>query len=771
MKSELKLKNKTNNLGNDRKKNYTKSNIKKHQKKATKSRSKILMLSTYPPRECGIATYTQDLKKALTNTFQESLDIKICAIETDLDRHSYDYAEVELVLNIDNVESFVSVARDINSDENLDLIMVQHEFGLYKNNLELFHTLLNIIEKPIILAFHTVLPNPNPELEKEVKNLGAIAKTITVMTESSADILIKEYNISPDKIEIISHGTHLVNHQKKDSLKEKYNLTNHKVISTFGFIGPGKSIETTLDALPIIIAEHPDIMFLIVGKTHPTIFSEKGHAYMDFLLQKVEDLNLHDYVKFVNKFVPLPELLDYLLLSDCYIFSSKDPNQAVSGTFSYAVSCGCPIISTPIPHAKEVLKLGNGLLFDFGDSNQLAHSVIKLLNDEHLMEDMRLKNLHNSAANAWENAAISHAHLFSRHTQKPLTYKKPRIMLDHIKRMTTDVGIIQFSKINAPDSASGYTLDDNARALIALVDHYKITLQKSDLVLIRTYIRFILNCQRTNGEFLNYVNEHKEFTKQNNDVNLEDSNGRAIWALGYVFSLLEEGIDINETLLLNIKWAINQFIPHINHYKSPRALGFIIKGLYYYNTKAQDAEVTIFIKNSADKLVRLYEFHSEDNWNWFENYLTYANSVLPESLLFSWKATGDLKYKTIAKTSLDFLLSKIIKDKCLKVISNKNWLLKDFEDSNTNCGGEQPIDVAYTILALKQFDLVFPKAGYNEKMELAFSWFLGNNQLNQIIYNPCTGGCYDGLETHTVNLNQGAESTISYLLARLVFEQ
>src|SRR5690606_6388037 len=262
-----------------------------------------------------------------------------------------------------------------------------------------------------------------------------------------------------------------------------------------------------------------------------------------------------------NKFVPLPELLEYLQLSDCYLFTSKDPNQAVSGTFSYAVSCGCPIIATPIPHAKEVLNNGNGLLFDFGNSEQLAEKVNELLNNDELRHDMKMKGLHASASTSWENAAISHAHLFSENIKKSLKlkYKKPSININHLKAMTTEVGIIQFSNINTPDLNSGYTLDDNARALIAACDYYKITQNPLDLKLIRTYVNFILNCQRDNGLFLNYVNKDKKFTKQNDEVNLEDANGRAIWALGYAYYHLEESIDLDITLLQNIVWAITQF--------------------------------------------------------------------------------------------------------------------------------------------------------------------------------------------------------------------
>ncbi|QDO94398.1 glycosyltransferase [Formosa sediminum] len=756
--------------------NQKKIDLKQHKAKHLKLNSnnlpKILLVATYPPRECGIATYTYDLKKALKTQFEDSFDIKICALKSSSDIHEYTNEDIDLILNPESSQSLITVANKINTDKDMEMVMIQHEFGLFHKNEEGFLNFLKAIHKPISLSFHTVLPNPNKDLEKNVKDLVSTAKVVTVMTKSSADLLIDTYGINPNKIEIISHGTHLVKHQDKSLLKEKYRVSHRKVISTFGFLGPGKNIETTLNALPDIIKEHPEIIFLIVGKTHPTLFNEQGDAYMHFLKQKVNELNLKDHVQFVNKFVPLAELLEYLQLSDCYVFTSNDPNQAVSGTFSYAVSCGCPIVSTPIPHAKEVLNDGNGLLFDFGDSKQLATQVNGLLNNDELRQHMRMKGLHASSATSWENAAILHAQVFSKHIEKPikLRYKKPQININHLLNMTTDVGIIQFSNINTPDIESGYTLDDNARALIAACENYKLSQNPTDTELVRKYVNFILKCQRDNCLFLNYVDKDKKFTNQNNEVNLEDANGRAIWALGYTYYLMEEGSDLDITLLQNIKYAINQFNLKIQHFNSPRALAFTIKGLYYFNLKMDDKKITEIINEAANKLVELYNFHSDIDWNWYEPYLTYANSVLPEALLFAWKATGDLRFKHIAKDTFDFLISKIFIKNSIRVISNQSWLIKGLEEKTVQTGGEQPIDVAYTILALKEFNTIFPMEDYEDKMELAFSWFLGNNHLKQIIYNPCTGGCHDGLETQNVNLNQGSESTISYLLARFAFE-
>ncbi|MGB6151137.1 MAG: glycosyltransferase, partial [Pricia sp.] len=542
---------------------------------------------------------------------------------------------------------------------------------------------------------------------------------------------------------------------------------------TFGLLGPGKSIETTLAALPKIIDEHPETVFLIIGKTHPTLAKDKGEDYRNFLEYKIDTFGLTDHVRFVNKFVPLEELLEYLQLTDIYLFTSKDPNQAVSGTFSYALSCGCPIVSTPIPHALEVLQNKAGTIFDFEDSDQLSEVVIDLLEDEELQAEMSLNGLHNTAESAWENAAIAHAKLFEKVSEKTLRlkYKKPQIKMDHLIRMTTDTGIIQFSKVNHPDIDSGYTLDDNARALITVCRHYELTGDEINIKYAKRYFNFINNCMRPDGTFFNYVDEDHRFTEQNDEVNLEDANGRAMWALGYLISIASKMPLCNDVIFRNAECIFQQGLEAMMTYRSPRAMAFILKGLYYFNLNRTNVQLPKTVTLFADRLVNYYGDTATNDWKWFENYLTYGNSVLPQALLLAYEVTGEPRYKNLAKASFDFLLSKIFRSNSIRVVSNVEWLTKGQELPSEFQGGEQPIDVAYTILALKKFHGIFPNEGYDLKMEGAFNWFMGDNALSQTMYNPCTGGCYDGLENHNVNLNQGAESTVSYLLARMAFEK
>ena len=726
----------------------------------------ILFITSYPPRECGIATYSQDLIKAINNKFSNSLSIKVCALESgDID---FKYSgDVKYTLKTSLADSYGKLALKISKDNRIGIVLIQHEFGFFKKQEEAFIRFLLMLTKPVVVVFHTVLPNPDKLLKTNIKSIASRCESIIVMTHNSAEILMNDYGLPEGQISVIAHGTHLVPHISKEVLKKKYGVQGRKILTTFGLLSSGKSIETTLNALPAIVKRNPEVLFLIIGKTHPEVLKEEGEKYRNTLESIILNNNLTQHVKFINSYLPLQDLLEYLQLTDIYLFTTADPNQAVSGTFAYAMSCGCPIISTPIPHAKEVLTEDTGIIFDFHNSKQLADNVLMLLNDPPRRKNMRTNTLQKIVSSAWENSAVDHAKLFEKLAPDKIKiqYNLPEINLNHIKQMTTDTGIIQFSKINQPDLCTGYTLDDNARALVAMCMHYILTHDNKSIWYINRYLAFIKLCLQPDGRFLNYVDIEDKFTDQNKSVNLDDSNGRALWALGYLISekrflpakITSEAIEI-----------FRKAIPDAEIIHSTRAMAFAIKGFYFYNMGINSPDNLNHVKTLANRLVQMYKHESTEKWQWFEGYLTYANSILPEAMLYAWQLTRETIYKEIALSSFKFLLGKIFNDNGIEVISNKNWLQKGQEPARF---GEQPIDVAYTIMTLSKFYDEFEDEEYLIKMKTAFNWFLGDNRLHQIIYNPCTGGCYDGLEETHVNLNQGAESSISYLMARLTVEK
>lgn len=729
---------------------------------------KMLLVSSYPSRECGLATFSNDIVEAVANVFGDTLPIEVCALENEGQNFEYS-EEVKYTLSTSKIDDYRLVAEKINERNDIGLVCIQHEFGLFGGEYgDYILSFILALNKPIITVFHTVLPNPDDKRKKVVHAIADLSDRIVVLTKNSQNILIQDYEVVSAKTVVIPHGNHTVLWEQKEKLKNEFNFSDRIVMSTFGLISENKGIETVLYALPEIVSCYPEVVYLVIGKTHPEILRREGEKYRDSLIEIVKKQNLENNVIFVNEYLELKELLDYLTLSEIYLFSSKDPNQAVSGTFAYAMSCGCAVISTPIPHAKEALHHENGILLNgFDQSDEFQDAIFRLIKDNETRIAMGKNAFAASSATTWKNIAIQYRLLFDQLTNREddLKFNFPPIKLDHIEKLTTDYGILQFSKFSQPDPESGYTLDDNARALINMVLYNKVYPNENCLELASTYLNFIEGIQEEDGWFNNYKDFEGQLTSQNGEVNLEDANGRALWSLGTVISH-------RDTLPLEmISQAVqcwDKAIKKIDNIKSPRAIAYAIKGLYHYYLAYKNEDIKLSIEKLADELLRHYDIHSEENWCWYEDYMTYANNVLPEAMMYSYLITGDLKYKKIALITFDFLLSHYFMKGQLKVISNRGWFKKENERIFY---GEQPIEVATTIIALDLFYEITQNKKYKDQLQLAFVWFLGNNHLKQIMYNPENGASYDGLEDTHVNINQGAESTLCFFKARLIMEK
>lgn len=729
---------------------------------------KMLLVSSYPSRECGLATFSNDIVEAVANVFGDTLPIEVCALENEGQNFEYS-EEVKYTLSTSKIDDYRLVAEKINERNDIGLVCIQHEFGLFGGEYgDYILSFILALNKPIITVFHTVLPTPDDKRKKVVHAIADLSDRIVVLTKNSQNILIQDYEVVSAKTVVIPHGNHTVLWEQKEKLKNEFNFSDRIVMSTFGLISENKGIETVLYALPEIVSCYPEVVYLVIGKTHPEILRREGEKYRDSLIEIVKKQNLENNVIFVNEYLELKELLDYLTLSEIYLFSSKDPNQAVSGTFAYAMSCGCAVISTPIPHAKESLHSENGILLNgFDQSDEFQDAIFRLIEDVETRIAMGKNAFAASSATTWKNIAIQYRLLFDQLTNREddLKFNFPPIKLDHIEKLTTDYGILQFSKFSQPDPDSGYTLDDNARALINMVLYNKVYPNENCLELASTYLNFIEGIQEEDGWFNNYKDFEGQLTPQNREVNLEDANGRALWSLGIVISH-------RDTLPLEmISRAVqcwDKAIEKIDNIKSPRAIAYAIKGLYHYYLAYKNEDIKLSIEKLADELLRHYDIHSEENWCWYEDYMTYANNVLPEAMMYSYLITGDLKYKKIALITFDFLLSHYFMKGQLKVISNRGWFKKENERIFY---GEQPIEVATTIIALDLFYEITQNKKYKDQLQLAFVWFLGNNHLKQIMYNPENGASYDGLEDTHVNINQGAESTLCFFKARLIMEK
>lgn len=731
----------------------------------------LLFITSYPPRQCGIATFAQDLVNALHKTFAGQLHIQVCALLEPGKQIDYELP-VTYTLNAHDAEGCLAMAHAINANPDIDLVCIEHEFGLYGGDYG--HNLLgllSLLDKPYIVRFHTVLPNPDQKCLKTVSLIGSLASRITVMTQTSADILTGTYHLPAEKIIHIPHGTHAHIVDDREMVRKRFGVQGKMVLSTFGLLSENKGLETGIRAMRRIADRFPEAVYLILGKTHPTIVAREGERYRERLEALVAEYGLQNHVRFVNSYLSLDDLLDYLAITDIYLFTSIDPHQAVSGTFVYAMSAGCPVIATSFVQAREMLDETSGYLIDFNNHDQLADAALKLLGNPALRASMSAKAMEKTRSSIWENVALAHMAMYQeiQREQHFMLPNLPPAFLDHADRLTDEFGMIQFAKYDVPDPASGYTLDDNARALIAMCMYAReFSGNRYVLSLAHKYLDFIGFCRQPDKRFLNYVNTERQFTPENQGCNLEDSNGRAIWALGY---LMAESSHLPTSLVKQAYLYLRDSFAWIEDLTSPRAMAFAIKGLYFYLRYETSRTVVNGINKLATRLQKLYANNHDDAWKWYEPCLTYGNAVLPEAMMMAWMATGKAVYKHIAEQSFEFLCSKTFKERHMKVISNRNWFKKEDAENCTADGGEQPIEIAYTMFTLQTFFDATANPFYLEKMRIAFSWYLGNNHLKQIIYNPLTYGCYDGLETNNVNQNQGAESTVCYLMARLLMEQ
>lgn len=743
---------------------------------------KIIYLSSFPPRECGIATYTADLTGALDNLLENVIDSRIAAINADqVSRYHYP-REVILQLDSQSEADYIRLAEKINKMPDAKLVNIQHEFGLFGGQYasHLF-SFLDALKKPSIVTFHSVLPSPNPELYKAVRLTAEKTSGLVAMTHRSKEILVQDYGIDEAKISVILHGIHSVPYSLSSKTKPALGFSKRTLLLTFGLLSRGKGIEYVLDALPQVVKVYPDIMYIVLGVTHPNVLKEEGESYRNSLIQKVRDLKLSSNVSFYNEYVSLEDLLQFLRGADIYLSTSLDPNQSVSGTLSYALGSGRPVVSTPFAQAREIITAQSGFLVNFRDSASYTEALLKLLKDPLLREQLGKNAYFRTRNMTWDNVALEYSKLFSKHSADIAEVSKhkkiPRVNLKHLFDLTDDFGIIQFAQLSSPDISSGYTVDDNARALIvccAYLDQLGKTIKslspdkrKSEaLKRIEIYLRFIEFVSDKDGLFYNYVKPDRTIDHElNQKENLEDANGRTLWALAVAAATEALTEAMRETAFSLLKRRMDHTLM-----ESPRAAAFFVKGLCLLlkNTKEMNREdFQQQVIRYCDRLVSLYRGVSSKEWEWFESYLTYSNAVVPEALLLGHQQTGNSDFLEIGLKTLDFLIAQTFLNGTYAPIGQDGWHQKSGERRYFD---QQPEDTSAMACALSTAYSITGKQTYRQWMYEAFNWFLGDNSLKQMVYDRATGGCYDGLGESQINLNQGAESTTSYLLARLALQ-
>ncbi len=722
----------------------------------------VLYFSSYPPRECGIATFTKDLTSIMDKKFNPSLKSSILAIN-DNGSSIYNYEkDVVNQLNESDMEHYIDKAKEINKDESIKLVCIQHEFGLFGGEYgDYIIPFLETLTKPVIVNFHSVLPNPDEHRKKVVNAIAKRCSNILVMIETGKKILHEQYGIDKSKIKVIPHGVPTIERITIEKIKEELGLKNKIIISTFGLLSRGKGLEYVIKSLPDIIKKYPDLLYIIIGETHPQVRKQEGERYRLRLIRSVKKLGLSNNVKFYNKYLTLQEIIKYLQATDVYINATLDPDQITSGTVAYALGAGKAIISTPSLYSKEVLSDRRGILVPFRSPKSITDAILNLLNNQELKKEIENNAYSYGQKMVWPNVANSYLKVYKNivNISENVGLKKfPKIKLDHLKNLTDDISIVQHSKFSVKDSSTGYTLDDTARALIVASRYNEVFNDKLSKDLINKYLSFIYFVQKKDGCFHNLVSYRKKFLDKKGS---EDSFGRAVWATGNIIA--------NSNIYENIRILAKEIFDKAKDIKlkSPRSKAFYILGLYEYYKKYPEAWILEKIKQLAEDLIQLYRDESSKDWNWFEKRITYSNGRLCEALFLAYDLIKDERYLKVAEESLKFLTEIVIKEDRLILVGHNGWFNQNGKRAYFD---QQPVDASSMVdVYLVAYRTTNKKKYYHHAL-LSFNWFLGRNLLNKPVYDEVTGGCFDGLGEGYINLNQGAESTLAYLMSRLNLE-
>ncbi|WP_069659243.1 glycosyltransferase family 4 protein [Arcticibacter eurypsychrophilus] len=733
---------------------------------------KIAYISTYLPRECGIATFNSNLILAISSNFKDQVFSDsgfVVALNDSDDIKQYIYPkEVKFVIRQEQQKDYIHAAEFINNSD-ADSCILEHEFGIYGGECGIYLlSLLTSLQKPLITILHTVLREPNYTQKLITRQIAQHSSRIVVMSKKAVMFLTTIYGIPLEKIQLIEHGVPDLESPKINLVKNLAPFKGKKTLFTFGLISRNKGLETVIRALPGIVKKHPDAVYVILGNTHPGVIKNSGEEYRDSLKQLAEELQVADHLFFINKFVSEEELMHYLTACDIYVTPYLNEAQITSGTLSYAVGAGAAVVSTPYWHAQELLDNNRGRLFNFKDFNTLADIVNDLLDNEDKLTKLKKNAYEYGLHLRWPfigkqyinafNKAIKDARSKTENsTSLPEKESLPPFDLTHIRRLTDSTGLIQHAKYGIPNYKEGYCLDDNSRALILMLMVHQYDKSAEALELFPKYLSYIHYMQREDGNFRNFLSFNRDYLDEKGS---EDSFGRTIWALGYLINASPNNSyrEFGEDLL-------RYSIPHFKNLRYIRGIANTLIGVtYYLKTYPSDGKMMAQLQILTEQLVATYKANRSENWHWFESSMTYDNAILPLALLHSSEITGIESVRLIALESLTFLEEKTFYKEYLTPVGNTGWLIK---------GGEAPlydqqaIETMAMVLMYSQAYHLTQDPKMLHKMYQSFMWFYGLNELRIPLYDSETKGCSDGLQMSGINRNQGAESTLACLISHI----
>ena len=731
-------------------------------------KKKVAFISSYPPRKCGIATFTSDLIKNTVTAAKGQFEPLVVAMRSDNELKYKDPVKFEIR---QDVKSDYICAADYINFSHVDLVSVQHEFGLFGGDAGSYlNLLLNRLKTPIITTFHTVLDDPDATIHKSLIEVCKASYKVITMNKRGLAMLHDIYGISGKKVQLIAHGIPDLPFVDSNYYKHKFGMEGRKTILTFGLLNRNKGIEVMLKAMPKIIKAEPSVVYIVLGMTHPSVLKHEGESYRFSLQRMVKELGLQDHVIFHNRFVNDEELHNFLCAAEIYVTPYLHKEQLTSGTLSFAVGTGKAVVSSPYWAAMELLSDGRGKLVRFGDWTQISDAIIEILKKESLFYSLRRRAYDYGRSRTWPKIGQAYWKLFNaKRVSVHITAKKslsagetissievPEPSLDYLKKLTDSTGLFQHAKLTIPNREHGYATDDNARAVIAMADYHSQYPQSDALTLLDTYLSFVLHSQNSDGTVRNFMNFDRSWRK-NEPIN--DALGRVLWAFGTVMAKPPSA-----SYLSIIKDSFDKSVQHVKR-QYPRGMAYSILGMSDYLKQFPGAsDIKRQLEISADELVMQYEENSVSDWQWFEDVLTYDNAVLPHALFVAALTFDNKKYLKAAQKTCEFLLDNTFNGEHFSFVGCKGWYERGLIKAAFD---QQPIEAVSTVLMLRAAYDATQNDRFLTLQRKAFDWFLGANDLYIPLYNFRSKGCYDGLTQDGVNLNQGAESMLSFLSSLL----
>jgi glycosyltransferase involved in cell wall biosynthesis len=733
---------------------------------------RIAFIGNYQPRQCGIATFTTDLCESIADEYKGTACIALPVNDTEA---GYEYPpRVRFELTEKDIESYRRAADFLNIN-NVDMVSLQHEYGIFggKAGSYILETLRQL-RMPVVTTLHTILKNPNPDQRRVLEEIVSLSDRVVVMSELGAEFLQSIYHIPAEKIDLIPHGIPDVAFVDPSFHKDLFGVEGKSVLLSFGLLSANKGIENVISALPAILEKNPNVVYIVVGATHPHVLETEGETYRLSLQRLAREKGVEANVIFYNRFVSLEELVQFISASDIYITPYLDEAQITSGTLAYTLGAGKAVISTPYWYAEEMLADDRGALVPFSDPVALADHVIDLLGNEskrHAMRkraylfgrDMIWPQVARRYMKTFERARAEHRYHAAEFAVRPLDKRAaelPPLKLDHLHHLTDKTGILQHAVFTIPNYHEGYTTDDNARALIVSVlleelGHKEAT-DLATRYLAFTWYAFNIETRR----FRNFMDYQRNWLEESGS---DDSHGRALWALGTVLGRS------STPALHNMAARVFQLsLLAILETTSPRAWAFALMGIHEYLQRfAGDRRVTQVQEELAKRLMALYENNRAMGWDWFENRLTYCNAALSHAMLLSGESLSNPAMTAVGLESLRWLADLQRSDtggRHFVPIGSNGFYQQGGERARFD---QQPVEAQAMVSAcLAAYHLTGEK-NWQKEARRSFEWFLGRNDLHLTVYDPTTGGCRDGLHSYRPNENQGAESTLAFLQSLL----